>query len=201
MEILNSIKVIPVTSRCEQSYKNIYLKSFFSDALVDNGAILVTDDTILYNLWIKKSREIVNEDSETLHKIKSILKEYGLQDKWGSEFTADFFRKDISKNEILEISTLLKKYEDNFLINIGKDYVLVSYKKLSKGENIKRYANLFNKNILLTAGDNLEDISMFKYSKYSIGKDNSTFIIKSENKLDFCDKVLNKSYEIIKKEA
>ena len=63
MKLINceDINILPITSRCRTSYLNIYFNKFFDRALVENGAILVSNNKQEEIEWITESREIIKE--------------------------------------------------------------------------------------------------------------------------------------------
>lgn len=197
IKITEKIDVIPITTRCEKSYNNIYLKKFFKYALVDNGAILISEDKSLCNEWIKESRKIIKDDVVNFEAIRNIIEKYGYKEKWGSEFVLDYVNTNINENIVEKIKEEIKNLSDNLLINIGKTSIVVTYNKLSKGENIYRLAKKLNLNLWLSAGDNKEDESMFKKTELSIGKNNATFNFPISDKLTFCSTVIDKAYTLI----
>ena len=198
LRIINKIKTIPITTRCEKSYENIYLKKYFDYALVDNGAILVCQDPLVKEEWFNESMEISKPDRNNFDKIRKIIENYGYYEKWGSEFVLDYVNKDATPELQEKIRKEIEPFSSNFLINIGKTSFLCTFNSLSKGENIKRFAKKFGYELYISAGDNKEDESMFKVTSISIGKKNATFNFDIKDKLDYCDKVIDKVCEIIK---
>jgi hydroxymethylpyrimidine pyrophosphatase-like HAD family hydrolase len=203
VEITKKIDVLPVTTRCKKSYLNIYLKKYFQRALVDNGATLVSENKNEEEEWLEESRNIVLEHNakQNFDKAREIIELYGYKEKWGSEFVLDYvYKSNIPIENIKEkIEEELKPLSDTILINVGNTSILCTYKCLSKGNNIKRYANHFNFNIYLTSGDNKEDESMFENSQISIGKEKATYVYEdnSKSKLKFCDWVIQTVYDLI----
>lgn len=190
VEITKKIKTLPITTRCEKSYNNIYLKKLFNYALVDNGAILVCDNLKEREDWILESREIVKEDAENFEKIRKIIESYGYKEKWGSEFVLDYVNKDVTDEDILNIQKEIDGLTDNLLINIKNTSFVCTYKKLSKGSNIKRFATKYSYELYISSGDNLEDESMFEVTKYSVGKSKASKNIEAKDKLSFCHEVI-----------
>lgn len=197
VEIVKKIKVLPITTRCERSYNNIHLKIFFNYALVDNGAILVCDNKKEKEDWLEESRIIVKDDKENFEKIRKIIEKYGYKEKWGSEFVLDYVNKDITSKAKEKLLEEIKPYTSNLLVNIGETSFVCTFDKLSKGNNIKRFAQKYNYELYISSGDNKEDESMFKVTTISIGKKNALYNYETKDKLTFCDKVINKVYEII----
>lgn len=202
IKICDKAEVLFVTTRCRKSYENVYLKKYAKRALVDNGAVLVSSKQSEVEEWLNESRSIVREDIEAFNIVRSILESYGYVEKWGSEFVLDYVHKDVTSINKSQLKDELSKYNDMFLINIGSTSCVITYRKLSKGINIKRYADKFKYTIYLTAGDNKEDISMFGYSDLSIGKEGTgatcyLSMDKINDKLDFCNFVVNTAYELI----
>lgn len=199
IEIISNIMTLPITTRCEKSYNNIYLKKFFKYALVDNGAILISENAKECEDWIKESRQIISPYKKEFEEIRKLIEFYGYKEKWGSEFVLDYVNKEITEEKKNELQKKLESY-GNFLINIGKTSFVCTYNKLSKGENIKRFAQKYGYEIYITTGDNKEDESMFCESVHSFGKNNAKINLKSTDKLDFCNKVINEVYELLTKE-
>lgn len=197
LAIVNKIKTLPVTTRCEKSYKNIYLSKFFKYALVDNGAILVCDDINEKEEWINESRNIVKEDKENFEKIRKIIEKYGYKEKWGSEFVLDYTNENITFEEKENLKKEISQYINNLLINIGDTSFVCTFTKLSKGENIKRFAEKYNYELYIASGDNKEDESMFNLVPISLGKKNALYNFETNNKLEFCDIIIDKIYKII----
>lgn len=198
IKIINSIDTLPITTRCEKSYNNIYLKKFFKYALVDNGAILVYDDKKIRDNWVAESYKLIKNDQKDFEEIRSIIEKFGYTEKWGSDFVLDYVNKNINSETIEKLKQEITPLSDNLLININKTSILVTFEKLSKGANIERFAKQFNYELFLTSGDNKEDESMFNKSTISLGKKNATYCKECNDKLEFCDFIINTAYTIIK---
>jgi hydroxymethylpyrimidine pyrophosphatase-like HAD family hydrolase len=203
IDIIGRIDTVPVTTRCEKSYNNIYLKKYFKRALVDNGAVLISNNTYESLDWLMETRQIVNVNDvdKRFMQVRHLIESYGYIEKWGSEFVLDYVYAGESDLEKVkqELKEGLEQYSDLLLINFGKTSLLCTYKCLSKGVNIKRFADKFGYNIYLTSGDNKEDETMFSYSEISIGRANATFSINTSghSKLDFCNWVINTVDDIV----
>lgn len=197
ISIVKKIKTLPVTTRCEKSYNNIYLKRLFDYALVENGAVLVTDKQDEYDAWLEESRSIVSKEKSEFETVRGIIESFGYKEKWGSEFVLDYTNKDITDSDRDALKIVMEEYKENFLINIGKTSIVCTYKKLSKGVGIKRFAKKYSYDLFLSTGDNLEDESMFKETKNSIGKNNAEYVFTADTKLEYCDKVIDKVIELI----
>lgn len=197
VRLTSLITVLPVTTRCRESYENIYLKKFFERALVDNGAILVSKSSQEMKDWIFDSRKLIEGAKVSFDEARKLIEAYGYTEKWGSEFVLDYTCKGITQDDKKELMKELDKFSGDLLVRMGETSMLCTYKNLSKGENIKRYARKFNYNLFISAGDSLEDVSMFEQTDISIGKSGSTYIFKTDNKLDFCDSVVNTVYDLL----
>lgn len=199
VEVVRNVNVVAITTRCLKSYNNIYLKKFFKYAMVENGGLLVSDDEEESEKWLVESRKIVSEDKENFERIRSLIESYGYKEKWAGEeeFVLDYTVKEISEEDKAILKNELDKYE-NFLINMGKSSVIVTYKKLSKGAAVERFVKTFGVYPFITAGDNKEDESMFSHSDISIGKKNATHVLDTKDKLEFCDFVVNTVYDYVK---
>lgn len=197
IKIINSIDTLPITTRCEKSYNNIYLKKFFKYALVDNGAILVCEDENIKEQWIKESYQIVKDDQKDFEKVRTIIEKFGYTEKWGSDFVLDYVNKDITPELIENLKQEIAPFSENLLVNINKTSAVITFEKLSKGASIERFAKQFNYELFLTSGDNKEDESMFNKSIISIGKKNATYCKECNDKLEFCSFVISTAYSIL----
>ena len=202
VRLCDKIQVLFITTRCRKSYENIYLKKYVKKALVDNGAVLVSFKHEEEEEWLAESRRLIETDVDNFNQARAVHESYGYTEKWGSEFVLDYLNKDAGSLDFNALKKDLSVFEDCLLLNIGHTSCVVTYKKLSKGINIKRYADKFKYSIYLTAGDGKEDVSMFEYSELSIGKEGSgaTCFIQSSklnNRLDFCNFVVGTAYELI----
>lgn len=203
-ELSRRISIIPITTRCQQSYENIYIKSLFRYALVDNGARFISNSKIESEQWLQQSRQIISNDKTYFDKARTLIEHYGLIEKWGSEFVLDYII-DESKPYIdpHQIAKELKEYNDVLLINPRKKSMVCTYKKLSKGVAIERYCDLFSCIPFLSSGDGEEDISMFERTKHSIGikdKSNAEILIPNGlNKLNTCHNFITEAKHIVEK--
>lgn len=197
VKICDYYDILPVTTRCLASYNNIYLKKYFKDALVENGAVLISNNKDEMESWLLESRSIISNDKKDFDNIRSIIEGYGYNEKWpeDSEFVLDYTHPDITDEIKFQIRKQLCVY-DNFEIVLGNSSIVVVYKKLSKGECIKRYAKKYEKEIFIVAGDSKLDHSMFKESFISIGKEDANFNFMTSNKLDFCNFVVKTLYKL-----
>ena len=109
----------------------------------------------------------------------------------------DYVNTDTNKDIIENISNEVHDYNRNILINIKNTSITCTYKKLSKGENIKRFANKYNYELFISLGDSKEDESMFKVTQYSVGKKNATYNYKIEDKLEYCNQVIKCAHDIV----
>ncbi len=192
--IVSRIKTIPLTTRCEQSYHNIYLSGLCSEALVENGAILVTSNNLDRENWLFESRKIISSDISDFHEIESIFYDYGFRPKWqGVEFVLDMVCDGINKDDLCSMRESLERYS-NFLIHTTSKTAVCTYKKLSKGSNLLRHSTLRGYEPFVSAGDRVEDESMFHVTKYSFGLHN---ILHTGCKLDFCRDVISCVYGLI----
>ena len=197
IKITNKIPIIPVTTRCERSYNNIYLKKYSKYALVDNGAVLVCKDKKKKQKWLIESRKIIENDKKDFETLRKILEDLGYEEKWGSEFVLDYVHPNITDEIKRKAKQNTKEFKNKILINFGDSSVTCTYKKLSKGRNIKRFAKKYKYKIYITAGDNKEDISMYKHSKYSFGNGSKHPII-AHSKLNYCEQVIENVLKIVK---
>lgn len=93
-----------------------------------------------------------------------------------------FLKKELEKTTNLSITHIFKtgKYKDN-IIDKEYEYLDISPTNVSKGTALKfltKYLNLDKKDIL-SVGDNLNDIDMFKYSNLCIAVNNAHELVKS----------------------
>lgn len=191
------LHILPVTTRCRKSYENVYLKKYFNRALVDNGAVLVSKNAKEEIDWLNESYKLIEKYEPAFKELRNILESYGYEEKWGSNFVLDYVHKGLTEEKKREISKILETYNKDFLINMGNSSMLCTYKKLSKGENIKRYAKCYEYNLFMSAGDNLEDVSMYEQTDISIGKKAATYILDTNDKLEFCNFVINTVYDLL----
>ena len=171
LKIISNINTLPITSRCEESYNNIYFKKFFEYALVDNGAKLLHNGEVDIE-WLEESRDIINKhkSKEKFEMAKKYIESFGYERKWSTEFVLDYAIRNISEERVNELKSLLSEYSDVLNIRFGKHSVIGTYKCLTKGINIKRFADRYGYELFISSGDSLEDISMFDYTKYSYWK-------------------------------
>lgn len=194
--VVQSIKTIPVTTRCKTSYNNILIKDLFSHALVDNGAVLVSKNIIECEEWLDGSYKLLSSVEYEFKMCREILKAYGYIEKWGSDFVLDYFCNNLDEKIRIELKKELGIFS-GFLINIRNSSIIITPKCISKGIAINRYVKRFGVFPYLSSGDSVEDESMFKITQYSIGKKNATYNFDTSDKLEFCDFVITKSLEII----
>lgn len=204
VKMLSMMEILPVTTRCRKSYENIYLKKFAKRALVDNGAVLVSENKEEEEEWLSWSRSVVKEHKKRFRQAGIILKSYGYREKWGSEFTLDYVNNTACSLQ----QKVLEDFKDILLISEpGGSHraVLCSYKELSKGICIQRFAEKFGYDLFLSAGDSSEDESMFSKTLYSIGKKGSGAVYefaddksrKHDSRL-FCDYVIDTADMLIR---
>lgn len=197
-EITRRIFTVPITTRCEASYKNIFLKELFEFALVDNGAILLKGNTQEKDLqWLEESFQITEPWRDNFNQVRLIIESYGYKEKWGSDFVLDYTHNNISNDEKERLKAELMKF-DGLLVNVGNSSCIVTFKCLSKGETVKRFSKKYNYMPYISSGDNDEDQSMFTETQISVGKKNATYNLDTKNKLEFCDFVIHTLYELIK---
>ena len=196
--ITTKIVTVPITTRCERSYNNILLKTLFKHALADNGARLITEDEKEREEWLAESYEISSGARAQFDECRKIIESYLYKEKWGSDFVLDYSCKMITAEEVKKLASELEKFTE-LLVNTGKTSIVVTFKCLSKGVAIKRYCKKFGFFPYLSSGDNKEDESMFNVTKFSIGKKNATYVLDTNDKLEFCDFVVQKTAELIEK--
>lgn len=194
--VTKRILTVPITTRCETSYNNIFLKTLFKHALVDNGAGLVTENASEREEWLLESYDISSSTRAQFDECRKIIESYGYKEKWGSEFVLDYVCKEVTDEAREQLKAELKNFT-GLLINIGKTSAVATFKCLSKGVAIKRYCDKFGTFPYLSSGDNKEDESMFEVTKFSIGKKNATYVLDTKDKLEFCDFVIKKAAELI----
>lgn len=199
VELTKRISIIPITTRSLLSYQNLYIKKYFEYAFVENGAILVCDDLEASKHWLLDSRKIIKDDKPVFDKLHEIILRNGCHDKWPTEFTIDilFPNEEIKQNILKEIYELPESDLDNFLIDVFPKGLICTYKKLSKGEAMHRFLSTRMVYSLLAAGDGKQDISMFDYATYSIGKSDAFFNLDTNDKFEFLDFVMDKACEIV----
>ncbi|MDO4283393.1 MAG: hypothetical protein Q4D02_07115 [Clostridia bacterium] len=194
-QITEKIITVPITTRCEMSYNNIFLKRLFRHALVDNGAVLVIEDQVERDIWLNESYDISSSVRDQFDSCRKILETYGYTEKWGSNFVLDYVCKGVTESSRENLRIELEKFS-GLLINIGKTSAVATFKCLSKGVAINRYAKQFGVIPYLSSGDNKEDESMFGVTQISIGKKNATYCLDTKDKLEFCDFVIRKAAEL-----
>lgn len=204
-KITRMLECVPITTRCMESYKNIFIGSSFSHALVENGAILIkwekSNCGIIWNIdhdWLQESMDIVSEDKKTFLKAKALLLTCGYVEKWQNvQFTLDFVQMENcgDKTSPKEMAEILKREGcgDVLLIVPGNSGICCTYKKLSKGEAIKRYCKKFGSYPLISSGDREEDNSMFGHTFYSVGTQDTDAMIKVPEDLPVsqCEKIVD----------
>lgn len=196
-EITQIIMTVPITTRCDRSFRNIFLKDLFDVALVDNGAILLRGKNLeVDETWLKESFEITAPWRNNFDQARSIIESYGYKEKWGSDFVLDYTHKDISEDDKSKMKEQLVSL-DGLLVNISKSGCIVTFVCLSKGATVKRFSEKYGYIPYLSSGDNAEDQSMFQETQLSVGKKDATFNFETKNKLEFCDFVINTVYELL----
>lgn len=188
--------VVPVTTRCLESYKNVTLMHGIGNALVDNGAVLVNKDYEIDEEWLKESYELSKSSRENFNKCREILEKYGWKEKWGSDFVLDYVKDSSSEEERNKLEIELVRNGLGLKINVRKRSVVVVFTNLSKGNALDRYIERFKSEPLLSAGDSAEDETMFGSTLLSIGKIGSSAVYTTENDY-IVDFVINKATEII----
>ena len=195
-DLKNKIQIVPTTSRCLRSYKNVDLTNGIGYAMVENGAVLVDLNYEVDYEWLNESYELVKYSRESFDKCREIIERYGYKEKWGSDFVLDYTIDRINARDLVMMMSELNKYKRDIVFRLGNNYIVGLFRKLSKGFAIDRYTQKFDCEAFISAGDNIEDETMFKRTKYSIGLKNATYTTTKEN---LCDYTVRKSLEILDK--
>lgn len=209
-KITKMLTCVPVTTRCLESYSNIYIGSQFDHALVENGAILaIREDTnhgTQWNIdreWLKDSEDIVTEDRKAFVKARGLLRMYGYVEKWGGvNFTLDFIQdKNIrctASPKEMEKILIEEGCGDALLIVKGSSSICCTYRKLSKGQAVNRYCKRFGVHPLISSGDREEDNSMFSRTLYSVGTQGTEAKIKVQKRpsVEECEDIVHNVLDI-----
>lgn len=186
-EVNKIYTVIPITSRCLNSYMDVNLGFTPEYSLIDNGAILLNGREILTK-WMMDSETSTENSCEVFKKCREYLISLGYFEKWGSPFVLDFStkRKDLDIPAVRE--GLLKdildpekspiaKYTldgviDNYISGSLRSIVIVN-SKMTKEKSIKRFidcvGNPDDLGKVYVAGDSTPDFGMLKAFESSFG--------------------------------
>ena len=186
-EVNKVYTIIPITSRCLNSYMDVNLGFTPEYSLVDNGAILLNGREILTK-WMMDSETSIENSCEIFRKCREYLISLGYFEKWGSPFVLDFStkRKDLGNLEVREeflksISnpdeSPIAKYTLDGVINNyisgNLHSILIVNSKMTKEKTIKRFIDCVvghdDLGTIYVAGDSAPDFGMLKAFENSFG--------------------------------
>lgn len=186
-EVNKIYTVIPITSRCLNSYMDVNLGFTPEYSLVDNGAILLNGREILTK-WMMDSETSIENSCEIFRKCREYLISLGYFEKWGSPFVLDFStkRKDLDIPAVRE--GLLKDILDpekspiakytldgviNNYISGSLHSILIVNSEMTKEKSIKRFidcvGNQDDLGKIYVAGGSAPDFGMLKAFENSFG--------------------------------
>ena len=216
-ELDNKIEFIFTTSRGAEAYSGMNWGFNPKHVLIEGGSVLLTNGQ-KDKQWDEDVRKIMGEDFLLLQKLRELVCSLGYTMKYEhNEYLLDFLDKDyisvkdeekkqikceMVKNKLYEI----KRIRQGFNIYSHNNGMIIVYKKLEKGEMIKKYIEKFkNKKdvITISMGDTPTDSTMFNITDYSFGPKGSgaTFeyeiLDDFESKLGFTSFILDGVRKII----
>lgn len=180
-ELNKLFTIIPITSRCLNSYLDIDFGFIPEFSLVDNGAILLEHNSVNKN-WVNESESRIKDFLPEYKRIRKTMMLNDYYEKWGSPFVLDFKteKQDVNGEKLLCILT--EKFK-SFIFYPSKTYksIIVISPTNTKAENVKRFmrkynikrelSNTKNEYKVFIAGDSQADWPMLKLTKNSFGID------------------------------
>lgn len=173
-ELSKRVTIIPITSRCLNSYMDIDLGFTPEYSLVENGAILMEGNTV-NKRWLNNSELRILGCQTIYSEIRKILIENGYYEKWGSAFLIDFAASNPDKEKMTKIIQELKIQYPNIRIYPTSSYKGISFitEKITKETTVSRFMNTFglkDENVF-AAGDAEPDWEMLFMFENSYGLD------------------------------
>ena len=214
----SEIEFVFTTSRGAESYSKIDWGFIPKHVLIEGGSVLLTDGK-KDEQWEKVVRSIMGDDFSLLSKLRELVCNFGYSMKYEkNEYLLDFFDNDykinkdeqqkqkkfeIIKNKLYENPVIKEKFN----VYSHNNGMMIVYKKLEKGQMIKKYIERFKNNgdvVTISMGDALTDSTMFDITDYSFGPKGSgatyeyNFSKSFESRLGFTIFILNGINNLLK---
>ncbi len=195
-DCLQKSLVVPVTTRTYGTYLRARISSDVKYALTSNGACLHCPVKWAEKEWITISRRMISGFNDYHHKMSEKFKGIGCIVKTSNEFVEELLYSSLSPIQFTVATEYAKNAPDELDVTINDKCIVITYRALSKGECLRRFSKFFCWEIYLASGDSVIDEPMFPIAVHSIGKNNAEYNLKGD-KLEFCDNVVKKAYELL----
>lgn len=177
------LEIVPVTTRTQQQYDRIECseKLRFKYAIVCNGGKLLVDGKEDLE-WSYKTNILVRDNYESLQQATEILSKLCFS---VTIHKPERYMSYIKCSNPESVYKELIKSVDFNKVNVERDgrKVYLFAKGISKGEAVKRFIMKRRSKTILSAGDNLMDVSMLDYADFAFVNKKITELISGTNRI------------------
>lgn len=177
------LEIIPVTTRTKHQYDRIECseKLRFKYAIICNGGKLLVDGKEDLE-WSEETDDLVRDNYESLNQATEVLSEL-----CHSEILhrPERYMSYVKCSDPEGVYTEISKLVDLNKVNVQRDgrKVYLFANGISKGEAVKRFIRKGKDRTILSAGDNLMDVSMLNNSDFAFANKTITDLITCKNKI------------------